>query len=65
MRESLPENGDRYEAPQIRDLEELGLKGTRFSLGVNTCSPNGASGTNTCQPSGSGPGTNTCPNGTR
>jgi hypothetical protein len=52
-----------YEAPQVRDLEELGLGG-RFPLGDNTCTPTGSAGNNNCQPNGSGLGTNNpCPNG--
>ena len=52
-----------YEAPQVRDLEELGLEGL-LPLGVNTCSV-GSNGTNTCQPNGTGPGVNSCGAGTR
>jgi hypothetical protein len=46
---------DSYEAPVVRDLEELGLKG-QFPLGVDTCTV----GTETCS-AGAG---NTCGAGT-
>jgi hypothetical protein len=50
-----------YEAPRIRDLEELGLSG-QFPLGVNTCTPSGSGDQNTC-PDGSGTGQDCNPTG--
>jgi hypothetical protein len=49
---------DSYEAPLVRDLEELGLKG-QFPLGADTCTPSGTDTgcsvgdiSDTCMPSG-------------
>jgi hypothetical protein len=60
MRGEVMKRKRQYEAPEIRDLEELGLEG-QFPLGENTCSV-GDVGTNTCY-NGTNTGTNTCSTG--
>jgi hypothetical protein len=49
-----------YEAPQVRDLEELGIRG-QFPLGTNTCTF-GTGNNNTCL-SGSNAGNTACSDG--